>query len=50
MRRGVHAILYAFFDAEERLDREAMRHQVALCLKAGVAGVAVLGLQPRWPN
>ncbi len=50
MRRGVDAILCAFFNAEKRLDREAMRHQFALCLKAGVAGMAVLGLQPRWPS
>jgi 2-keto-3-deoxy-L-arabinonate dehydratase len=44
MRRGVHAILYAFFDEAERLDRVAMRKQVALCLDAGVSGVAALGL------
>jgi dihydrodipicolinate synthase/N-acetylneuraminate lyase len=44
MQRGVHAILYAFFDADERLDRAAMRRQVDLCLQTGVAGVAALGL------
>ena len=44
MKRGVHAILYALFDAEERLDRAAMRHQVELCLGVGVAGIAALGL------
>jgi 2-keto-3-deoxy-L-arabinonate dehydratase len=44
MQRGVHAILYAFFDADERLDRSAMRRQVELCLGAGVAGIAALGL------
>ncbi len=42
--RGVHAILYALFDADERLDREAMRRQVQVCLTAGVAGIAALGL------
>lgn len=42
--RGVHAILYALFDAEERLDRNLMRRQVDLCLEAGVAGIAALGL------
>lgn len=42
--RGVHAILYALFDAEERLDRALMRRQVDLCLEAGVAGIAALGL------
>jgi len=44
MRRGVHAILYAMFDADERLDRAAMRRQVALCLQTPVAGIAALGL------
>jgi 4-hydroxy-tetrahydrodipicolinate synthase len=44
MRRGVHAILYAFFGADETLDRAAMRRQVELCLKADVAGIAALGL------
>jgi len=42
--RGVHAILYAFFDGDERLDRAAMRAQTQACLKAGVAGIAALGL------
>lgn len=42
--KGIHAILYAFFDADERLDREAMRQQVEICVRLGVAGVAVLGL------
>jgi len=41
---GIHAILYALFDAEERLDRAAMRRQVEACLEAGVAGIAALGL------
>ena len=44
MERGVHAILYAFFDEEERLARIAMRRQVDLCVAAGVSGVAALGL------
>ncbi len=42
--RGVHAILYAFFDAEERLDRAPMRRQVEVCLASGVSGIAALGL------
>ena len=42
--RGVHGILYALFDADERLDRAAMRAQVQICLNAKVAGVAALGL------
>ena len=44
MRRGVHAILYALFDSDERLDRAAMRRQVEVCLGVGVAGIAALGL------
>jgi 4-hydroxy-tetrahydrodipicolinate synthase len=41
---GIHAVLYALFDAQERLDRPAMRRQVELCLAAGVDGIVVLGL------
>ena len=44
MKRGVHAILYAFFDEHERLNRASMRKQVELCIEAGVAGIAALGL------
>lgn len=41
---GIHAILYALFDADERLDRQAMRRQVETCLDLGVHGIAALGL------
>ena len=41
---GVYAVLYAMFDAHERLDRAAMRQQVQCCLEAGVAGITALGL------
>lgn len=41
---GIHAILYALFDAQERLDREAMRRQTKTCLSLGVHGMAALGL------
>jgi dihydrodipicolinate synthase/N-acetylneuraminate lyase len=41
---GIHAILYAPFDASEHLDRSAMRRQADLCLAAGVHGIAALGL------
>lgn len=41
---GIHAILYALFDADEKLDRAAMRHQVQVCLACGVHGMAALGL------
>lgn len=41
---GVYPILYAFFDDEGRLDREAMRRQVEGCIAGGAHGVAVMGL------
>ncbi len=40
---GVYPILYSFFDADGRLDHEAMRLQVDRCIAAGVHGIAVLG-------
>jgi 2-keto-3-deoxy-L-arabinonate dehydratase len=42
--RGVYPMLYAFFDANGRLDREAMRRQVEHCVASGVHGIAALGL------
>lgn len=41
---GIHAIVYALFDTQERLDREAMRRQIEICLGLGVHGMAALGL------
>jgi 4-hydroxy-tetrahydrodipicolinate synthase len=41
---GIHAVLYALFDAEERLDRAAMAAQMAYVRAAGADGVTVLGL------
>ena len=41
---GIHAILYAFFDAGERLDRAAMRRQVEVSVASGAHGIAALGL------
>ncbi len=42
--KGVYPVLYAFFDREGRLDREAMRLQVEHCIAAGAHGIMVLGL------
>lgn len=42
--KGIHAVLYALFDRDEKLDRAAMRAQVEACLAAGVAGITALGL------
>lgn len=41
---GIHAIAYAMFDADERLDRAAMKRQTEICLASGVDGMAALGL------
>ena len=41
---GIYPMLYAFFDAEGRLDRAAMRRQVEAALAVGAHGLAVLGL------
>lgn len=40
----MHAVLYAFFDAHEALDRTLMRRQTEAVMAASVAGVTVLGL------
>jgi 4-hydroxy-tetrahydrodipicolinate synthase len=44
MFTGIHAMAFALFNAEERLDRAAMRTQTDLCIAAGVDGMAALGL------
>lgn len=41
---GIYPMLFAFFDAAERLDRGAMRRQVEALVAAGVHGIAALGL------
>ena len=41
---GIHCVLFAMFDADQRLDRRAMADQVALVRAAGAAGITVLGL------
>lgn len=41
---GVYPMLYAFFDADGRLQRAAMRRQVEYCVAGGAHGIAVLGL------
>lgn len=50
MKRGVHIMLYAFFGADEELDRHAMRRQAELCLAADAAGIAALGLATEAPK
>jgi len=41
---GIYPMLYAFFDANGGIDREAMERQIAFCADSGVDGVAILGL------
>lgn len=41
---GVHCVLFALFDAGERLDRGAMRAQAEWARGQGAAGIVVLGL------
>ncbi len=41
---GIHCVLYALFDADERLDRAAMAAQVAYVRSQGADGITVLGL------
>lgn len=41
---GIYPILYAFFGADGRLDRDAMRLQVEACVRSGAHGIAALGL------
>lgn len=42
--RGIYPMLYAYFGADGRLERAAMRRQVEACVSNRVHGVAVLGL------
>ena len=44
MYRGIYPILYAFFDADGRLDGAAMRCQIRACVEHPCHGVAALGL------
>ena len=41
---GIWPILFAFFDAHDRLDRDAMRRQANAAVTWGAPGVAILGL------
>ena len=41
---GIYPILYAFFGADGKLDRRAMRQQAEACVAMGAHGIAALGL------
>ena len=42
--RGTHAVIYALFEANGKLNQSAMRAQIQLMLDEGVDGITVLGL------
>ena len=42
--QGIWPILYAYFNAAGELDRESMRLQIQVALRAGAPGIAMLGL------
>jgi 2-keto-3-deoxy-L-arabinonate dehydratase len=44
MPRGIYPMLYAFFNAQGRLDHDATRRQVSAFVRNGANGMAVLGL------
>jgi 4-hydroxy-tetrahydrodipicolinate synthase len=44
VRGGVHRVLFAPFDRDERLDREAMRAQAEWAREAGADGIVTPGL------
>ena len=41
---GIYPMIYTFFDADGRIDRQAMKRQLAACVAGGVHGVAILGI------
>jgi 2-keto-3-deoxy-L-arabinonate dehydratase len=43
-RAGIYPVLYAFWDENDRLDRDLMKAQVEHCIDAGAHGITVLGL------
>jgi len=43
-RSGIYPVLYAFWDENDRLDRDLMKDQVEHCIAAGAHGITVLGL------
>ncbi|MEM5437740.1 dihydrodipicolinate synthase family protein [Paraburkholderia diazotrophica] len=42
--RGIWPVLYAYFDADNALDRHAIHTQIDHTIKAGASGIAILGL------
>lgn len=41
---GTYPMLFAFFDQEGRVRRDAVSRQLSVCIGAGASGIAVLGL------
>lgn len=41
---GIYPMIYSFFDADGRPDRQAMKRQLDACVAGGVHGIAILGI------
>lgn len=41
---GIYPMIYTFFDAAGRPDRQAMKRQLDACVAGGVHGIAILGI------
>lgn len=41
---GIYPMIYTFFDASGRIDRQAMKKQLDGCIAGGVHGIAILGI------
>jgi 2-keto-3-deoxy-L-arabinonate dehydratase len=42
--KGIYPMIYTFFDADGRPDRQAMKRQIEGCIAGGVHGIAILGI------
>ena len=41
---GIYPMIYTFFDASGRIDRQALKRQLDACVAGGVHGIAILGI------
>ena len=41
---GIYPMIYAFFDSDGQLDRNAMKRQIDKLVRSGVHGIAILGI------
>lgn len=47
---GTYPMMFAFFDAQNRLRRDAFTRQIEAALTHGASGVAVWGWALKWQN